>query len=358
MLTSRIMSQQHSEEQGPTPGQMVSAVNVPSSLSNGQANGQFTDPIGHHHPDVVAEHHKVVEEKKSDEPPKIKRPMNPFMIFGCEKRRKLAQVHPRMHNSEISKILGAEWKRMSEYEKAPYIQEAKRLKEQHSIEYPNYKFKANRRKPRQAVKKERPAYPYGTADLTAIPTGMKYPYPPSPFFQESIYGSMFPGMPSGSHPAYTAMYSDYSSALARQAMGAPTVVRGAQPPPSTTPSGSTEYYSLNKTAAGGGGGSGAGTPMNDYYATAATNKSGDYYPTMHSSAGTPTRTERAAGAVETNIDRYVSTSDASGARQFDRYSTSFNGSAGSQANSAGTYTGGNSLPSLSSESYPIYEQRH
>lgn len=347
---------QHSEEQGPTPGQMVSAINVPSSISNGQPNGQFVDPIGHHHghPDAVVAQKTVVEEKKSDEPPKIKRPMNPFMIFGCEKRRKLAQVNPRMHNSEISKILGAEWKRMSEYEKAPYIQEAKRLKEQHSIEYPNYKFKANRRKPRQAVKKERPAFPYAT-DLTAIPTGMKYPYP-SPFFQESIYGSMFPGMPSGSHPAYTTMYSDYSSALARQAMGAPTVVRAAQGPPSSTPSASTEYYSLNKTA---GGGSGAGTPMNDYYATAAPNKSaaGDYYPTMHSSAGgTPTRTER-AGGVDTNIERYVSTSDASGARQFDRYSTSFNGGAGSQPNSAGTYVA-NTLPSLSSETYPIYEQRH
>lgn len=341
------------EDQGNTAAQMVSAVNVPNanSLSNGQTNGQFPDPITHvTHADVVDHghhHNKPMDDKKSDEPPKIKRPMNPFMIFGCEKRRKLAQVHPRMHNSEISKILGAEWKRMSEYEKAPYIQEAKRLKEQHSIEYPNYKFKANRRKPRQAVKKERPAFPYAT-DLTTIPTGMKYPYP-SPFLQESIYGSMFPGMPSGTHPAYTTMYSDYSSALARQAMVSGTVVRGMQPPP-TTLSASTEYYSVNKTGSGG-----SGTPMNDYYAAAAApNKSGDYYPTMHSSAGA-SRTERMTGAVEGNIDRYVSTSDTS-ARQLERYSTSFNGS---QANSGGAYAGGNSLPSLSSEAaYPLYEQRH
>lgn len=343
------------EEQGNTAAQMVSAVNVPSvnSLSNGQTNGQFADPITHvTHADVVDHHHhnnKPMDDKKSDEPPKIKRPMNPFMIFGCEKRRKLAQVHPRMHNSEISKILGAEWKRMSEYEKAPYVQEAKRLKEQHSIEYPNYKFKANRRKPRQAVKKERPAFPYAT-DLTTIPTGMKYPYP-SPFLQDSIYGSMFPGMPSGTHPAYTTMYSDYSSALARQAM---VPVRGMQPP--TTLSASTEYYSVNKTASGGGGGS--GTPMNDYYAAAAPNKSSDYYPTMHTSAGATSRAERTTGAVEGNIDRYVSTSDTSGTRQFERYSTSFNG-AGSQPNSGGSYAGGNSLPSLSSEAaYPLYEQRH
>lgn len=335
------------EEQGPT--QLVGGV-VPNvnTVNNGAPNGQFDEgginapEVPHQHPHP--HHDPKLDEKKSDEPPKIKRPMNPFMIFGCEKRRKLAQVHPRMHNSEISKILGAEWKRMSEYEKAPYIQEAKRLKEQHSIEYPNYKFKANRRKPRQAVKKERAAFPYGT-DLNALPTGMKFPYP-SPFFQETMYGSMYPGMPSSSHPAYTTMYGDYTSALARQAMAAGTVVRTAQPPSSTTGSGTTEYYSLNKSA---------GTPMNEYYAAVPANKSGEYYPpTMHSSPGTGARTERAAGEV--NIDRYGSTSDT---RQFEsRYSSTFNGgAAGSQASSAG-YSA-NNLPSLSSETtYPIYEQRH
>lgn len=331
------------EDQAPTQLVAVPVPNVTNVNNGPPTNGQFDEGIT---PEAPPHHHDPkMDEKKSDEPPKIKRPMNPFMIFGCEKRRKLAQVHPRMHNSEISKILGAEWKRMSEYEKAPYIQEAKRLKEQHSIEYPNYKFKANRRKPRQAVKKERAAFPYGT-DLNALPTGMKFPYP-SPFFQETMYGSMYPGMPSGSHPAYTTMYGDYTTALARQAMAAGTVVRAAQPP-STTASGTTEYYSLNKSA--------AGAPMNEYYA-ALPNKSGEYYPAMHSSGGTTTRAERATGEV--NIDRYGSTSDT---RQFEsRYSSSFNGGTGggSQATSTGGGYSTNNLSSISSETtYPIYEQRH
>ena len=71
--------------------------------------------------------------------------MNAFMVWSQIERRRIIEQQPDIHNAEISKNLGKQWKELCDEEKEPFIQEAERLRILHLQEYPDYKYRPRKK---------------------------------------------------------------------------------------------------------------------------------------------------------------------------------------------------------------------
>ncbi|XP_029385328.1 SRY-box transcription factor 32 [Echeneis naucrates] len=171
------MSEIRSPSSGPSSPQ---SVNSDSSCTSPEAKSAFTEK-------------------------RVRRPLNAFIIWTKEERRRLAQLNPDLENTDLSKILGKTWKAMSLAEKRPYMQEAERLRVQHTIDYPNYKYRPRRRK--QLKKSSKPQTPE-TSVASLCGSGLQVPYNLTYLLQNQQQA--YPSAPA--YPAnFAPMHSSYQN---------------------------------------------------------------------------------------------------------------------------------------------------
>jgi HMG (high mobility group) box len=76
----------------------------------------------------------------------LQRPMSAFLLFSQGRRGNIKEDNPGMKNTEISRLLGEQWRNCTDAERLPFVEEEKELREKYKIALSEWKEKEGERK--------------------------------------------------------------------------------------------------------------------------------------------------------------------------------------------------------------------
>lgn len=94
---------------------------------------------------------QITNDKQSQQ--KLKRPLNAYNLFYLERQPQMKAENPLLNGNEVSKLVAAEWKEMSEEKKKPYNENARSIYQEFKEKNPNYHYDKSQDK-RQSKKKK------------------------------------------------------------------------------------------------------------------------------------------------------------------------------------------------------------
>uniref|UniRef100_A0A0N5AX31 Sex-determining region Y protein n=1 Tax=Syphacia muris TaxID=451379 RepID=A0A0N5AX31_9BILA len=154
-----------------SPSPVPSASQTPHNYTNGYHSSIEFVNIGspgshsnHGHSQNSEDHHSF-----------IKRPLNAYMIWTVEERKKILAKDPKMKMNDVSRIMGEKWKSLSDKEKKPYFEQSKQYKLDHKRalrENPDLLYRPQRKKPsRNSVVKQDIPMESESSTAAAVATG-------------------------------------------------------------------------------------------------------------------------------------------------------------------------------------------